>query len=126
MREFQYQLEQVQKKAARWIESNWDYKSSASNIVQSLGLNSLAVRREIACLKLLHSIYYNKKFLPDSVTPKRARCTDTRFNPIIGRVQAYSNSFVPLTTQQWNALPANIVNIDCFVKFSEKLNELIK
>ena len=44
-KQLQYQLEQVQKKATRWIESNWDYKSSASNMVQNLGLNSLAVRR---------------------------------------------------------------------------------
>ena len=32
--------------------------------------------------------------------------------------------FIPLTTQQWNTLPANVVNIDCFVNFSKKLNEL--
>ena len=125
-KQLQYQLEQVQKKAARWIESNWDYKSSASNMVQNFGQNSLAVRREIACIKLLHSIYYNKKFLPDSLTPKHARCANTKFKLIVGRLQAYSNSFVPLATQQWNTVPANIVNIDCLVKFIEKLNDLIK
>ena len=93
---------------------------------QNLGINSLAVRRDNARLKLLHNIYYNKKFLSDSVTPKRPRCADTRFKPVTSRVQAYSNSFVPLTTQQQNTLPANIVNINCLVKFSEKLNESIK
>ena len=67
-----------------------------------------------------------KKFLPHSVTQKRARCADIRFKPIIGRVKAYSNSFVPLITQKWNTLPANIVNIDYLVKFGEKLNEIIK
>ena len=95
-------------------------------MAQNLGPNSLAVRREIARLKMFHSIHYNQKILLDSVTPKRARSADIRFKPIIGRVQAYTNSFVALTTQQWNTLPANIVNIDCLVKFSEKLNELIK
>ena len=98
-------------------------------MVQNLGLNSLAVRREIARLKLLCKINHNQKVLPDSVTPKRAWCADTRFKPIIVRVLAYSNFFVPLKTQQWNTLPASIVNIDyidCLVKFTEKLNELIK
>ena len=95
-------------------------------MVQNLGRNSLAVRREIVRIKLLHSIYYNKKFLPDSLTPKHARCANTKFKLIVGRVQAYSNSFVPLATQQWNIVPANIVNIDCLVKFIEKLNDLIK
>ena len=87
-KQLQYQLEQVQRKAVRWTECNRDHKSSASNMVQNLGLNSLSFRREIARLKLLHSIYYNKKILPDSVTPKRARCADIRFKPKIGRVQA--------------------------------------
>ena len=47
--------------------------------------------------------------------PKRARCADIRFKPIIGREQAYSNSFDPLTIQQWNTLQANIVNIESSV-----------
>ena len=58
-KQLQYQLEQVKKKAARWTELNWDYKSSASNIAHNLGLNSVAARREIVHLKMLHSIYYN-------------------------------------------------------------------
>ena len=82
-KQLQYQLEQEQRKAARQIECNWNYESSASSMIQNLGLNSLAVRREIACLKLLHSIYYNQKTLPDSVTPKRARCADITFKRII-------------------------------------------
>ena len=71
-------------------------------MVQNVGLNSLAVRREIALLKLLHSIYYNQKILSDSVIPTGARSTDIRFKPIIDRVQAYSKSFVPLTIQKLN------------------------
>ena len=99
------------KKAARWIESNWDYKSSGStymvlNWPKYLGLNSSAVRGA-----MLHRIYYNQKILPDSIIQKHAWCVDIRFKPTIRWVQAYNNYFVPLTTQQWNTLPANIVNI---------------
>ena len=65
---------------------------------QNLGLNSLAIRREIAHLKMLHSIYYNQKVLPDSVIPKHTTCAGIRFKPIIVRVQAYNNYSVPLTT----------------------------
>ena len=96
-------------------------------MVQKLSLNSLAVRREIARLKMLHRIDYDQKILLDSVIPKCSRSADIRFKPIIGRVEAYNNSFVPLITMitmEWNTLPANIVNTDCLVKFSEKLNEL--
>ena len=74
---------------------------------------------------MLRSIYNNQEVLPDSVILKHASCADIKFKPINGRVQAYNNSLVPLTTQhQVIQLSANIVNIDCLVKFSEKLNEL--
>ena len=74
---------------------------------------------------MLRSIYNNQEVLQDSVILKHASCADIKFKPINGRVQAYNNSLVPLTTQhQVIQLSANIVNIDCLVKFSEKLNEL--
>lgn len=35
--QLQYQLEQMQRKTARWSEFKWEYKSSASNMVENLG-----------------------------------------------------------------------------------------
>ena len=93
-------------------------------MTQNLELNSLEVRKEIARFKMLHIIYYNKKILLDSVIPKRVSKADVKFKPIIGRVQAYSNSFLPLKTIKWNTLPANTINIECLVKLGDKLNEL--
>ena len=74
----QYQLGQMQKKGARWIESNWDYETSATSLVQNLGLNSLAIRKEIARHKMLHTIYYNQKVLLDSAIRKHA--SNIKFN----------------------------------------------
>ena len=93
-------------------------------MTQNLELNSLEVRKEIARLKILHIIYYNKKILLDSVIPKRVSKADVKFKPIIGRVQAYSNSFLPLKTIKWNTLPANIIKIKRLVKLGDKFNEL--
>ena len=72
-------------------------KSSATNMLLNLDLNSLAVWREIAHLTMLHSFYYNYNILPDSVILKCSRCANIRFKPIIHRVQAFTNSFIPLT-----------------------------
>ena len=48
-------------KAAKWIESNWDFKSTARNMTQNLGLNYFAVRREIASLKRIAVFTTTKK-----------------------------------------------------------------
>ena len=60
-KQLQYQLEQVQIKKARRIESNWDYKSIASNMGWNLGLNFLTVTKKVARLKMLHSIYHSSR-----------------------------------------------------------------
>ena len=44
------------------------------------------------------------------MTPARQRCHDVRFKSVYGAVKAYSNSFFQNTIQEWNKLPANIVN----------------
>ena len=83
-------------------------------MVQNLGLNSLAVRRKIACLKMLHCIYYKQKNLPNLAIPNHARCVDTKLKPII---------LLPLS-QHNNQIFKQLLNIKCLVKFSEKLKEL--
>ena len=84
-------------------------------MVQKFGLNSLATRREIAHLKMLRSVYFYQNILLDLVIPKDARCGDVEFKTVLGRMQVYSNFFVPLTLQQWNTLPPHFVNIECLV-----------
>lgn len=113
-KQLQYQLEQAQIKAARWTESNWDYKSSANNIVQNLGLPSL----EIARLKMLHSIDCNQKSLLDQSyqSVQGVKISGSNHYSVECKHTAILLSF----SQQWNTLPANTVNVACLVKFSEK------
>ena len=75
--------------------------------------------------KILPNIWYYQKLLPDLVILKRSRCTVVRFKPIIDRNQAHNSFFVFLATQSWKTLPANIVNMAFFLKFSEELNKLV-
>ena len=72
---------------------------------------TISERRELATLKLLHSIHWGQKFLPKCIIPERTRYTDIRFKPIYGRVSCYNNSFIPCTVKQWNLLPPEVVNI---------------
>ena len=100
---------------------NWKYNASVSDMIQTLNLQSLAARREIARLKMLHGLYHKLKFAPDNIMPKRARSPNLRFTPIVGRVEVFNNSFFPVTIDQWNLLPASVVNIECPEKFASSL-----
>ena len=95
------QIESVQRKAARWITNNWNYDVSSGQIAKELQLQSLSERRELARLKLLHSIYWGQKFLPKSIIPGSTRYTDIRFKSIYVRVSCYNNSFITYTVKQW-------------------------
>ena len=65
------QTESVQGKSAQWITNNWNYDVSSRQITKELQLQSLSKQRELARLKLLHSIYWGQKFLPQSIIPER-------------------------------------------------------
>ena len=51
------QIESVQGRAVQWIINNWNYDVSSEQIANELQLQSLSERRELARLKLFHSIY---------------------------------------------------------------------
>ena len=117
----QNKLESVQKKSVRWICNNWDNRCSSSAMEKKLNLPSLSERREKSRLKMFHNIYHGHKFLPANMIPNRARSKDIRFKQIFGRINSYANSFIPLTIQQWNMLPASIVNVEETTLFERNL-----
>ena len=59
---------------------------------------------------LLHKIINKKIAIPLTILPKCAR-DGSKFQQTLGRVLAYSNSFVPTVTKYWNKLPKHIREI---------------
>ena len=117
------QLEQVQRKAARFVCSNWSWESSPSEMIRTLGWKSLG--RKQSSLVMLHKINNDHIAMPKDFLPKRSRVSG-KFQQVLGRVLAYSNSFIPVATKWWNELPKSLIDIQNQKEFINKLSDHMK
>ena len=115
------QLEQVQRKAARFVNSDWSWNSSPSSMINDLGWESLESCRKRNNLLMFHKIINERIVLPQDFLPKRARI-DNKFQKVHGRVLAYSNSFIPITTDWWNKLPSEVTMTKNQTEFLKELH----
>ena len=103
------QLEQVQRRAARWTASNYDWQASATQIVQDLEWCTLEQRRADACLCLFYKVIHGLVAvpLPDYIqySNRISRyCHSMTFRQVSISRDYYKYSFFPLAIVQWNAL----------------------
>ena len=94
-----------------WIENKWAYHHSPTAMVKRLGLDSLEVRRDISCLKMLFDSVNGFKYIENSLLPKRQRTNNVKYNLIHAKLKVYENSFFPYTIKLWNSLDNKILNI---------------
>ena len=59
---------------------------------------------------MLHKILHKKIDIPLSILPNQSR-DGAKFQQKIGRILAYTNSFVPTATKWWNKLPTDLRKI---------------
>ena len=66
-----YQIEMVLRRAARWIKSEYSRTSSVTDMLHSLNLRRLDLRRVDTRLSLFYKIHYNMVAIPieDYLTP---------------------------------------------------------
>ena len=107
-------LEKVQRKAARFVTSDWSYCTSVTDLMKSLEWQSLQERRIIRRLVLFYQAKHRlfAIHMPPYVQPPPrlpARRHDQQFNPITCHTNSYMDSFWPRTISSWNYLPAHIV-----------------
>ena len=110
------QLEKIQRRAARWRTSNYDYRSSVSAMLDQLGRRSPAQRRADARLCLFYKIIHGLVAVPfpDNIKPTHRvsrYCHSMTFRQIHTGTNYYKCSFFPLAVVQWNALPEAAVSL---------------
>ena len=127
------QLEKIQRRAARWTTSNYDYRSSVTSMLTSmldqLSWRTLEQRRADArlCLfyKMIHGIVAVP--LPDYVQPTHRvsrYCHSMTFRQIHTNRNYYKYSFFPLAIVQWNALPESVVSLQDLEAFKVAVSKL--
>ena len=130
------QVESVQRRAARYVTNKYDWKKSASDLIETLRWQSLEQRRQDARLTLLYKIANGLVHIEkdNRLIPPRRTSRHTHGNsfqtPSTG--QDYrKNSFFPRTIVDWNCLPCDITaapSLEAFkaslgaLRWSERLN----
>ena len=116
-------LEAVQRRAARFVTSDYNRTSSVTVMLDNLNWSTLISRRQTSRLYLLYNIIHNlvDVTLPNYITPatRFTREHDPKFILPQPRIDAYKFNFFPDSIRLWNSLPLETVHahtIDNFYK----------
>ena len=123
-----HNLEQVQRRAARFVHRNYTERTPGcvTNMVQSLGWESLQHRRYTDRLSMLFRIQHGLiDVTTDYIQPNDTR---TRGSQRLRQLQAtkdvYKYSFYPRTISDWNRLPTTVTDVQTLQEFREGLSSL--
>ena len=110
------QLEQVQRRAARWCLHDYSPLSSVSAMLDQLGWHTLQQRRQTSRAILLHKIVYGKVAIqmpPHYSIPVRhsSRNHPLHFYQVSTTKDYFKYSFFPRTIVLWNSLPYSLVTL---------------
>ena len=123
------QLEMVQRRAARFVKSDFDKKHSVTNMLHDLQWQTLSERRAhsktIMMYRIVHGLIAIPSgppiFIPSGVT---TRGHNLQFLQPHCRILAYQHSFFPSSICLWNHLPASVVSAVSLDQFRNKLSNL--
>ena len=120
------QIEQVERKAARFVSSDWSWSSSPAEMIGSLGWSSMELSRKRSSLVMLHKVVNGQIASAQDLLPKFSRGSRSNFQQVLGRVLVYSNSFVPVTTKWWNELPKKVTLLESQTKFFNEITKYLE
>ena len=114
-------LESVQRRAMRFVMSNYDRYSSVSDMLSMLHMSTLEGRRNAQSLSIFYKILNNLVdiSLPDCIISSQVqnRGHNSKFIPIRPHIDVYKFSFYPRVLLLWNNLSPNIVNAKTYDEF---------
>ena len=114
-------LEKVQRRAARWVLSDYSYHSSVSTMLKQLNWLSLAKRRKQQRLNLFYQIMQGEidLSLPEyyHFTTRHTRHHHP-FHLVVPSTNTtmYMTSYFPRTIHEWNSLPPQLIELNTLTK----------
>ena len=97
-------IEMVQRRAARFVMSDYRRTSSVADMLEKLGWETLAKRRTAAKLAMFYKMVYGLVELPPTDLVRSPRGEHKFIQPAC-RIDCYKYSFIPSATRAWNRLP---------------------
>ena len=124
-----YKLEKIQRRAARWITSDYSRHTSVASLLSFLNIPTLQHRRNSSRLSLFYSIVNN--LLPINIPPYYQRTQfhtrnhhPTHFILPQATLNSFKYSFYPRTIRDWNNLPVDLIESRNLGEFTYLLNQL--
>ena len=123
------QIEMVQRRAARWTLCRHSRLDSVTDMLQTLGWQTLEQRRSIARLCMLYKIYHQlvaiqipPYFQPQTRLTRHNHPLSLR--QIHPHTNSYKYSFFPLAVVQWNSLPTEVAMLAELSQFKATVQSL--
>ena len=119
-------LESVQRKAARFCTGDYQRESSVTQMLEDLGWDTLAVRRERNRLAMFYKIHnelvgINKEdYIQTSSAAGARRNHQFHVNVPFCNKDIYKNSFFPRTSKAWNSLSQETIAAPSLESFKKK------
>jgi hypothetical protein len=123
-------LEAVQRRAARFVMHNYSWESSVTEMMETLGWQSLEQRRREARLVLMYKVVHGLVAIPHQGHIEQNKLCTRSKNSL--RLKVYSpsteiarNSFFPKTIKDWNKLNEDTVTAETIEKFKTRISSLL-
>ena len=108
-------IEAIQRRAARFVLQQYEYRDSVSAMLRTLEWDSLERRRQAASLVLLYKMRNGivavdtEQFVSEALPSGTRSYHPCKYQRVPARTQLYANSFVPRSVRWWNSLPGDIL-----------------
>jgi len=109
----------VQRSAVRYVQNDYHYTSSVTNMLSELKWSTLEQRRNQASLTMLHKIH-NKQV---NVDHSHLTTRNNKFLIPHSKTKQHMNSFFPRAIRLWNELTTEINNAPTVPAFASGLNK---
>ena len=125
-----YELEMVQRRAARFVTGNYRTTCSVTKMLQDLQWPTLQDRRRKAKVTMLYRTVHHLVAIPSHtyLVPRGAslptRGHDIRFLLPYSRIQSHQQSFFPSAIRLWNDLPSAAVNATTLDGFKDSIRTI--
>ena len=104
-------VEMIQRKAARFCMNNYRRESSVRELIETLGWDSLQLRRKQARLSLMYKL--SNKNLENLSRARELRTPRSRvlkYKVPKAKIDTFKFSFFPRAIAEWNIIPSDVVN----------------
>jgi hypothetical protein len=120
-------VEMVQRRAARYVTNNYDYRASVTSMLQELKWESLEQRRLKARVTMGYKIIHGLVAIPTlQLIPTTiiTRGNQMKFIHIQARTNYYKFSFFPAMIPLWNSLPQEVAEAQELEQFKQSLAKI--